>query len=230
MQHTRSLVGVLARNSTSRRITALAVSRPVITSTTASLHTARAPAEEKRGFLSRLNPFAKPVEPTPVSASTPADAAKASEDLVVEIEEEEEEIIPSWKSERQYLSPEQLEESIRSAASPFVDTASTIYLHKIVLDDPKIKFQILKAYAASTGQEIPNKDLTSIHTLKDLYTTMQRLDQEARALPENPKGHVVAEWFEKNKASLPPNMVFIPYKKSKGIKVEDRKTTNKRFL
>jgi hypothetical protein len=59
---------------------------------------------------------------------------------------------------------------------------------------------------------------------------MQGLDQEARALPENPKGHVVAEWFEKNKASLPPNMVFIPYKKSKGIKVEDRKTTNKRFL
>lgn len=88
----------------------------------------------------------------------------------------------------------------------------------------------MKACAASTGQEIPSKDLVSIHTLKDLYTTMQRLDQEARALPENPTGHVVAEWFEKNKTNLPPNMIFIPYKKAKGVKVEDRKTTNKRFL
>jgi hypothetical protein len=48
----------------------------------------------------------------------------------------------SWKGERQSLSPEQLEESIRSAAAPFVDTASTIYLNKILLDDPKIKFQV----------------------------------------------------------------------------------------
>ena len=82
----------------------------------------------------------------------------------------------------------------------------------------------------STGREIPNKDLDSIHTLKDVLTTMQRLDQEVKGLSENPKGHVVAEWFEKNKSALPPNMVFIPYQKSKGIKAEDRKTSNKRFL
>ncbi|KAF9935088.1 hypothetical protein BGZ65_003504, partial [Modicella reniformis] len=182
-----------------------------------------------RGFLSRLNPFAKStaaVEPT-----QPTEAAKATEDLKVEIEEEEEEQpVPSWKNERQSLTPEQLEESIRSAAAPFVDTASTFHLNKIELIDPKIKFQVLKAYVVSTGHEIPNKDLASIHTLRDLYSTVQRLDQEARALPENPKGHVVAEWFDKNKTNLPPNMVFIPYKKSKGIKVEDRKSTNKRFL
>ncbi|KAG0219558.1 hypothetical protein BGX31_011285 [Mortierella sp. GBA43] len=236
MQHpTRSIVGALTRNQTSRLSAAWttgAVSRPTAIVASASLHTARAVSEEKRGFLSRLNPFAKPTaDPTP--ASTPAAAAPkvSTEDLSVQIDDgEAEEVVPSWKGKRQSLSPEQLEESIRSAAAPFVDSASPLHLHKISISDPKIKFQVLKACAASTGQEIPSKNLSSIQTLKDLYTTMEKLDQEARGLPDNPKGHVVAEWFEKNKVTLPPNMVFIPYQKSKGIKVEDRKSTNKRFL
>lgn len=82
----------------------------------------------------------------------------------------------------------------------------------------------------STGREIPNKDIAAIRTLKDVVVVMERLDQEAQAASANPKGHVVAEWFAKNQSSLPPNMVFIPYQKSRGVKAEDRKTTNKRFL
>ncbi|KAF9170199.1 hypothetical protein BGX20_009314, partial [Mortierella sp. AD010] len=131
-----------------------------------------------------------------------------------------------WKNEHKLLTPEQLEESIRSAAAPFVDTSSSVQLHRVQLE-PETKFQ---AIVVSTGREIPSKDIASIHTLKDVFSTLQRLDQEALGLSANPKGHVVAEWFEKNKSALPPNMVFIPYEKSKGIKVEDRRTTNKRFL
>ncbi|KAG0001398.1 hypothetical protein BGZ80_008883 [Entomortierella chlamydospora] len=222
MHCTRSLVGVLAKGPQSMAM-ASSTSRIILaTQRIASLHTARALAEEKRGFLSRLNPFAKPApeEPRP----TPVEAAEAAEELKVEIEEEEEEVIPSWKSERKSLTPEQLEESIRSAAAPFVDTSSSVQLHRVRLE-PKTKFQ-----AISTGREIPSKDISSIHTLKDVFSTLQRLDQEALGLSANPKGHVVAEWFEKNKSTLPRNMVFIPYQKSKGIKVEDRRTTNKRFL
>jgi hypothetical protein len=61
----------------------------------ASIHTASGTfAEEKRGFLSRLNPFAKPAEETTAQAKA-AEAAKAAQDLNVEIEEEEEEeLIP----------------------------------------------------------------------------------------------------------------------------------------
>ncbi|KAI7817552.1 hypothetical protein BC939DRAFT_465714 [Gamsiella multidivaricata] len=228
MQRSRSLVGIFARGTTTVSAR-MGVSRLALVVPSASLHTARTLAEEKRGFLSRLNPFAKPGSETPAQPSTAA-ATDVAQDLNVEIEEEEEEEIPSWKSERQSLTPEQLEASIRSAAAPFVDTASTLYLNKIRLDDPMTKFQVLKACVVSTGQEIPSKDLASIHTLKDIMSTLQRLDEEANALPENPNGHVVAEWFEKNKSSLPPNMIFIPYQKSKGIKAEDRKTTNKRFL
>ncbi|KAF9109159.1 hypothetical protein BGX27_007937 [Mortierella sp. AM989] len=214
MHRTRSLVGVLAKGPQSMASTSSSSSRIILASQrTASLHTARALAEEKRGFLSRLNPFAKPAPET--TKPTPAEAAKAAEVLKVEIKEEEEEPIPSWKSEHQSLTPEQLEELIRSAAAPFVDTSSTA---------------VLKAVVVSTGREIPNKDISSIHTLKDVFSTLQSLDQEALGLSSNPKGHIVAEWFEKNKSSLPPNMVFIPYQKSRGIKAEDRKTTNKRFL
>ncbi|KAI8594858.1 hypothetical protein EDD21DRAFT_392731 [Dissophora ornata] len=232
MQHTRSLVGVLARStpSSSRNVISTATRVFTPSSSSASFHTVRVlSAEEKQGgFLSRLNPFAKPAAPKP-AAPSPAEAAKAAQDLNVEIVEEEEKVVPSWKNERQELTAEQLEESIRSAATPFVDT--TTKLNKIRLDgDLKTKFEVLKACVVSTGRDIPNKDLASIHTLKDVLTTMQRLDQEANALPENIKGHVVAQWFEKNKSTLPPNMVFIPYQKSKGIKVEDRKTSNKRFL
>ncbi|KAI1314792.1 hypothetical protein EDD11_001720 [Mortierella claussenii] len=200
------------------------------------MHTARSAqfAEEKRGFLSRLNPFAKPAAPETSTPQTPAQVAKAAEDLNVEIEDEDEdEMIPSWKSERQTLTSEQLEQSIRSAAAPFIDAAassSQVSLRKIQLSDPKLKFQILKACVVSTGYEIPNKDIASIHTLNDLFTKLQRLDQEANALPHNPNGHVVAEWFETNKSTLPPNMFFIPYKKSMRVKADDRKTTNKRFL
>jgi hypothetical protein len=92
------------------------------------------------------------------------------------------------------------------------------------------KSQVLKACVVATGHEIPNKDLTSIQTLKDVMIALQRLDQEAMGQSENPNGHVVAEWFDKNKSNLPSNMIFIPYQKSKGIKAEDRKTSNKRFL
>ncbi|KAF9356659.1 hypothetical protein BGX26_004932 [Mortierella sp. AD094] len=223
MHRTRSLVGVLAKGPQSMAM-ASSTSRIMLATSqrTASLHSARALAEEKRGFLSRLNPFAKPTSEAP--KPTPAEAAKAAVELKVEIEEEEEELIPSWKSERQSLTPEQLEESIRSAAAPFVDTSSSVLLHRVQLE-PKIKFQ-----AISTGREIPSKDISSIHTLKDVFSTLQRLDQEALGLSANPKGHIVAEWFEKNKSTLPPNMVFIPYEKSRGVKAEDRKTTNKRFL
>ncbi|KAF8978432.1 hypothetical protein BGZ46_006477 [Entomortierella lignicola] len=223
MHRTRSLVGILTKSSQSMTLT-YTPSRIMLTNSqrSASLHTARALAEEKRGFLSRLNPFAKPApeEPKP----TPAEAAKAAEELNVQIEEEEEEPISNWKSERQALTPEQLEELIRSAASPFIDTSSNIRLYNIQLE-PKTKFQ-----ATSTGREIPSKDIASIHTLNDVFSTLQKIDQEALGFSSNPKGHVVAEWFEKNKSSLPPNMVFIPYQKSKGIKAEDRRTTNKRFL
>ncbi|KAG9319437.1 hypothetical protein KVV02_000473 [Mortierella alpina] len=219
MLPTRTLASTLIRSSRTA-----AAKTPVATSTAiraASLHTARALAEEeKRGFLSRLNPFAKPT-PTSSQSTTPA----PTQDLNVEIEEEET-AIPSWKSERQSLTAEQLEETIRSAAAPFVDTASSQYLNTIQLSDPKV----MKACVVSTGQEIPSKDISSIHTLKDIFTVMQKLDQEAQSASSNPKGHVVAEWFLKNKESLPPNMVFIPYQKSKGVKAEDRRTTNKRFL
>lgn len=191
------------------------------------MHTTSLSAEEeKRGFLSRLNPFAKT---TPKQEPTPAQAAKAQEELNVEIQEEEV-LIPSWKGDRKELSAEELEESIRSAAAPFVNTAAGTHLNKILLDNPKIKFQVMKAIAVSTGQEIPSKDLASIHTLKDIFSTMERIENDSKDASTNPKGHVVAEWFEKNQSSLPPNMVFIPYTKAKGVKVEDRKRSNKRFL
>ncbi|KAF9951755.1 hypothetical protein BGZ72_006779 [Mortierella alpina] len=134
MLPTRTLASTLARSSrpsAARAIIATRTARPA-----ASLHTARALAEEeKRGFLSRLNPFAKPAS-TPSQSAAPAPA----QDLNVEIEEEEAPI-PSWKSERQSLTAEQLEETIRSAAAPFVDTASGQYLNRIHLSDPKVKFQ-----------------------------------------------------------------------------------------
>jgi aminoglycoside phosphotransferase (APT) family kinase protein len=88
----------------------------------------------------------------------------------------------------------------------------------------------MKAIAVQTGHEIPNKDIASIHTLKDVLTTLHTIDNASKDTPENPKGHVVAEWFQKNQATLPANMVFIPYAKAKGVKIEDRKRTNKRFL
>ncbi|KAF9905499.1 hypothetical protein EC991_001608 [Linnemannia zychae] len=225
MQHTRSLVSLITRGPL--RTTTITPRLAAATSYRASsLHTTTLSAEEeKRGFLSRLNPFAK-TTPKEEAAPSPAQAAKAQQELNIEIEEEEAPI-PSWKSERQALSAEELEESIRSAAAPFVNTAAGTHLNKIQLDNPKIKFQAL---AVSTGQEIPNKDLASIHTLKDIFTTLQTIEHGSKDASANPKGHVVAEWFQKNQSSFPPNMVFIPYAKAKGVKTEDRKRTNKRFL
>ncbi|KAF9151715.1 hypothetical protein BG015_006290 [Linnemannia schmuckeri] len=225
MQQTRSLFTLITRVP----LRATTTFTPYRVSASASLHTTTLSAEEeKRGFLSRLNPFAKTTPKEDVKSS-PAQVAKAQEELNVEIEEEEAPV-PSWKSERKDLSAEELEESIRSAAAPFVNTAAGTYLNKIQLDNPKIKFQVMKAIAVQTGHEIPNKDIASIHTLKDIHSTLFSLTTAAQNASENPKGHVVAEWFQKNQSSLPPNMVFIPYVKARGVKAEDRKRTNKRFL
>ncbi|KAF9549942.1 hypothetical protein EC957_002002 [Mortierella hygrophila] len=226
MQQTRSLVGLITRVPLRTATTFT----PYRASASASLHTTTLSAEEeKRGFLSRLNPFAKTTKQEDVKSS-PAQVAKAQEELNVEIEDEEEASVPSWKSERKELSAEELEESIRSAAAPFVNTAAGTYLNKIQLDDPKIKFQVMKAIAVQTGHEIPNKDIATIQTLKDIHSTLFSLSSASEDTSENPKGHVVAEWFQKNQDSLPPNMLFIPYVKAKGVKAEDRKRTNKRFL
>ncbi|KAF9919147.1 hypothetical protein BX616_000835 [Lobosporangium transversale] len=217
MYSTRSLIATLATKQLSRSTPA------------ASLHTVPALAEEKRGFLSRLNPFAK-TETKPVQPHVKA--SELAGKLNVEIEEDEDKKpAPSWKSARQILTADQLEESIRSAASPFLDTSSSLYLNQIKLgNDPRLKFKVLKACVVSTGHEIPNKEIASIHNLRDVFTTLQRLEQERSALPENPQGHIVAEWFEKNKTTLPSNMIFIPYQKSRNVKKENRTTTNKRFL
>ncbi|KAF9284059.1 hypothetical protein BGZ88_010174 [Linnemannia elongata] len=225
MQQTRSLVALITKVPLRTATTFT----PYRVSASASLHTTTLSAEEeKRGFLSRLNPFAKTTKQEDVKSS-PAQVAKAQEELNVEIEEEEAPV-PSWKSERKELSAEELEESIRSAAAPFVNTAAGTYLNKIQLDNPKIKFQVMKAVAVQTGYEIPNKDIATIHSLKDIHSTLFSLSSASKDASENPKGHVVAEWFQKNQSSLPPNMVFIPYAKAKGVKAEDRQRTNKRFL
>ncbi|KAG0292200.1 hypothetical protein BGZ96_004434 [Linnemannia gamsii] len=218
MQQTRSLVTLITRAPLrTLRTTTTSTFTPYKASASASLHTTTLSAdEEKRGFLSRLNPFAKTTPKEEVNAS-PA----AQEELNVEIEEELAPI-PSWKSDRQDLSAEELEESIRTAAAPFVNTAEGTHLNKIQLNNPKIKFQ--------ARHEIPNKDISSIHTLKDVLTTLHTIDDASKDTPENPKGHVVAEWFQKNQATLPANMLFIPYVKAKGVKAEDRKRSNKRFL
>lgn len=94
----------------------------------------------------------------------------------------------------------------------------------------RAKQQVMKAIAVQTGHEIPNKDIATIQTLKDIHSTLFSLSSASKDASENPKGHVVAEWFQKNQSSLPPNMTFIPYAKAKGVKAEDRKRTNKRYL
>lgn len=116
---------------------------------------------------------------------------------------------------------------------------STLHLHTVFTNyhshtNPQQKTrqnkQVMKAVAVQTGYEIPNKDIATIHTLKDIHSTLFSLSSASMDASENPKGHVVAEWFQKNQSSLPPNMVFIPYAKAKGVKAEDRQRTNKRFL
>lgn len=85
MQQTRSLVTLITRVPLRTATTFT----PYRVSASASLHTTTLSAEEeKRGFLSRLNPFAKTTKQEDVKSS-PAQAAKAQEELNVEIEEEE---------------------------------------------------------------------------------------------------------------------------------------------
>ncbi|KAF9080381.1 hypothetical protein BGX23_002238 [Mortierella sp. AD031] len=142
----------------------------------------------------------------------------------------------NWKSDCQALSAEEMEASIRSAVAPFFNTAAGTRLNKIQLDDPKIKSniqqkQVMKAVVVSTRQEIPNKDIAWIHTLKEIFTTLQQIKQGAEVATENPKGYVVAERFQKNQSTLTlPQHSLYPYTKSKGVKAEGHKRTNKRFL
>ncbi|KAF9427079.1 hypothetical protein BGZ94_005521 [Podila epigama] len=214
---TRSAVAAIARASSSR--TFFINTSSISSKNIARIHTSsNILTEEKKSLFSRLNPFAKPS--TPETTTTTKETIQKTEDLKVEIEEEEIPV-PSWKNDAKAMTQEELETAVRSAASSFVNTTD-LHLAKVHLNDPSIKFK--------ASREIPNKDLASIHSLKDIVTIMTSVDQAAASASANPKGHVVAEWFENNKSSLPPNMTFIPYQKSRGIKAEDRKTTNKRFL
>ncbi|KAG0052718.1 hypothetical protein BGZ83_002187 [Gryganskiella cystojenkinii] len=133
MQHTRTALSVIVRASSRTHMI------PLRSNVQAAIHTTRTiSAEEKRGFLSRLNPFAKPDVPSSTGQSV-AQEAKAAAELNVEIAEEEAPI-PSWKSERLELSRGELEETIRSAVATIVDTTN-LRLSKVQLNDPTVKFQ-----------------------------------------------------------------------------------------
>jgi hypothetical protein len=73
------------------------------------------------------------------------------------------------------------------------------------------------------GKRIPNLELNKINTVKDaidFFIQDKEVDQR--------KGHPVAEWFIEHKDELPPNMLFIPYIKERGIKREDRSKRQKK--
>jgi len=83
MQHTRTALTAVLRASSRASVA------PIRTRAIASIHTASTvSAEEKRGFLSRLNPFAKPTSSS-VEQTSAAQDAKAAAELNVEIAEEE---------------------------------------------------------------------------------------------------------------------------------------------
>ncbi|KAG0231438.1 hypothetical protein BGW42_000265 [Actinomortierella wolfii] len=193
-----------------------------------SLHSSAAVvAEEKRGLFSRLNPFAKKSEP---EQSQQKEESAPAQSLEVEIKDKEYYAPPSWKGEYKDLTEKELADAVRTAAATVLDTPIT-KLRKVDISQPAIKFKVLKACMVETGHEIPNKDLNEINTLRDVVHVLHRNSVAAKEAI-NPKGHAVAEWFarQQEQNNLPDNVVFIPYKKERGIPVEDRRTPNKRFL
>ncbi|CAG8646257.1 6724_t:CDS:2 [Ambispora leptoticha] len=90
-------------------------------------------------------------------------------------------------------------------------------------EEPSLKFKILKDCTAAISREIPNFELNKMRTVNDVikfYLTEQEPDERL--------GHPVADWFERNKDRLPPNMHFVPYVKERNVPEKERMRPNKR--
>ncbi|KAF9974454.1 hypothetical protein BGZ73_002112 [Actinomortierella ambigua] len=96
-------------------------------------------------------------------------------------------------------------------------------------------------YKDLTEKELADAVRTAAATVIDTpITKLHRVDISQPALKFkaslveaiDPKGHAVADWFarQQEQNNLPDNVVFIPYKKERGVPVEERRTPNKRFL
>ncbi|CAG8479456.1 430_t:CDS:2 [Funneliformis mosseae] len=118
--------------------------------------------------------------------------------------------------------PTKVKESICDIVQTHVEPAKGDLMH-LELKDPKLKFEILRDCTMIIGKRIPNLELNNINTVKDAVDFFIREEQ-----PDQRKGHPVAEWFIKNKDELPPNMIFIPFVKERGVKREDRSKGQKK--
>ncbi|CAG8604916.1 6930_t:CDS:2 [Ambispora gerdemannii] len=90
-------------------------------------------------------------------------------------------------------------------------------------EEPSLKFKILKDCTTLMGRDVPNFELNKMRTVNDVmkfYLTEQEPDERL--------GHPVADWFEKNKDRLPPNMHFVPYVKERNVPEILRMRPNKR--
>lgn len=119
--------------------------------------------------------------------------------------------------------PDEIKNKIHEVVLKHVKLADKNKWMDIKLNDPNLKFEILRDCMSLTDRNIPNLELNFIETVGDAVKFY--LGEEKKDLRI---GHPVATWFAENEDKLPPNMTFIPYVKELGVKRENRKKLQKK--
>lgn len=166
-------------------------------------HTVPAMMAESEGLFGKLNPWAKKEQTQQQQQVTPAQHTSEEPKVTFNVKYEDEDDIVSWKRTDILTDAAELESTVKSVILQHVQGATETNWKELPVNDSKTKFQIVKESIKQTGKEVPNYELNSFETTKDILDYFK--SEKALA-----KKVTIADYFEEHRESLPSNLTFAP--------------------
>ncbi|CAO3673405.1 unnamed protein product [Umbelopsis ramanniana] len=169
---------------------------------TAALHTSAVWRMEKSVAVNNWNPFAKKQQEEQKPDQQLQNAVDKV-DLNFNVEYQDKEDIPSWKSKVLMNDTAEVEKTLKEIVQKHVKDINESSWSKISLADTTLKFNIIKDAIVETGKDIPSAELNNIATVSDALAFFSR-----KAVSLEDKRGAVQRFFEEDLEEVPRNLAF----------------------
>ncbi|KAI8577865.1 hypothetical protein K450DRAFT_249633 [Umbelopsis ramanniana AG] len=169
---------------------------------TAALHTSAVWRMEKSAVVSNWNPFAKKQQEEQKPDQQLQNAVDKV-DLNFNVEYQDKEDIPSWKSKVLMNDAEEVEKTLKEIVQKHVKDINESSWSEISLADTTLKFNIIKDAIVETGKDVPSAELNNITTVLDALAFFSR-----KAVSVDDKRGAVQRFFEEDIEEVPSNLAF----------------------
>ncbi|KAI9281725.1 hypothetical protein BC943DRAFT_282283 [Umbelopsis sp. AD052] len=157
---------------------------------------------EKSAAVNAWNPFAKKQQEEQKPDQQLQNAVDKI-DLNFNVEYEDKEELPSWKSKVLMNDAEEVEKTLKEIVQKHAKDINESNWSEISLADTTLKFNIIKDAIIETGKDVPSAELNNITTVSDALAFFSR-----KAVSLDDKRGVVQRFFEEDVEEVPSNLAF----------------------